>query len=185
MTISGDLNTEFEIYWDNMNRCRNAGAYWALLHVTVCLPDICAALQSNDGETSSQRYIRWCNMYISDPHLDGSELYGMRCRVLHQGRATAKNSSRYAGFAFTEPAPTGQVYHKVVEGSMLVLDVDELSQEIRKSVEQWIHYLETNPTSQEASNTRSNLTSLVKTRKFRMPPPSGPTTGGDIINRSS
>lgn len=185
MTTPSDFNA-FTIYWDNMDRCRDAGAYWALLHVTVCLPDICAALQSDDGETNRQRYITWCDQYLSSPDLNGSELYGMRCRVLHQGQATAKNSSRYSGFAFTEPAPTGKIYHKVVESNnKLVLDVYQLSQAVREGVEQWIHSLEINPTCLEANNTLNHLSSLVQTRKFRIPSTTSSTPGVDIVNRSS
>ena len=40
------LDKAFQTYWEDMERCRGAKAYWCLLHVTVCFPDICAALQS-------------------------------------------------------------------------------------------------------------------------------------------
>ena len=35
MLTQGLLDPAFRIYWDEMDRCRSARAYWALLHVTV------------------------------------------------------------------------------------------------------------------------------------------------------
>ena len=78
----------FDLYWDEMKRCREAEAWWALLHVTVCLPDICAALEADNGETSLAKYVEWCNACLPNPKLSGEERYRGRCKVLHQGRAT-------------------------------------------------------------------------------------------------
>jgi hypothetical protein len=44
-----ELEKAFAVYFDEIERCRRAGAYWALLHVVVALPDICAALESENG----------------------------------------------------------------------------------------------------------------------------------------
>ena len=49
MLTPGSLDSAFQIYWDEMDRCRAARTYWALLHVTICLPDICAALERRTG----------------------------------------------------------------------------------------------------------------------------------------
>jgi hypothetical protein len=57
MLQTGELGKAFKIYWDDVERCRLAEAYWSLLHVTICLPDICAALQSPNGETNGKLYI--------------------------------------------------------------------------------------------------------------------------------
>src|SRR2546428_8678746 len=112
----GELDNAFQTYWSDMERCRKGRAYWSLLHVTVCLPDICAALQSSDARTSGRRYIDWCDRHLADAALSGEERYWMRCKVLHEGRASTGNPGRYSGFAFTQPAPNGQVDHRRVEG---------------------------------------------------------------------
>ncbi len=107
MLAPGQLATAFGVYWREMERCRQAKAYWALLHVTVCLPDICAALESDDGEATGSRYISWSDIYLPDSLLLGAERYRMRCKVLHQGRAALEQAGRYTGFSLSQPGSTG------------------------------------------------------------------------------
>jgi hypothetical protein len=187
MLTPGLLDPAFRIYWDEMDRCRSARAYWALLHVTVCLPDICAALQSANGETKGSLYVAWSDQYLVDPVLSGSECWQMRCKVLHQGRSSIAAQGRYAGFSFAQPAANGQVDHKRLEGTTLVLDVGMLAGEMRAGVERWIRDLELHPSSDVAANTQRNLPSLIQVRQFPLPPIPGvplPLTP-TIINRSS
>jgi hypothetical protein len=180
MLQSGKLTHAFQTYWDDMARCRQAKAYWSLLHVTVCLPDICAALQSGDGETSPSLYIHWCDKYLKNPMLSGAERYRMRCKVLHQGRATTDKPGRYTGFAFGEPSETGKVDHMRVEAETLHLDVGELADEMKGAVDAWIQNLEAQRTSADALNVERNLNSLVRVTRFTVPA-QVPTTGGVTI----
>lgn len=174
MLAPGTLHAAFTTYWSDMDRCRNAGAYWALLHVTVCLPDICAALESADGETTGSRYVAWCERYLPDPLLSGAERYRMRCKVLHQGRATTDQPAcRYVGFSFGQPAATGEVDHRRVDGLALNLDVGLLADEMKQSVTRWIRYLESNLGGPEALNVVRNLPSLVQVRQLAFPAPLG------------
>jgi len=187
MLTHGKLSPAFDIYWDDMDRCRKGGAYWSLLHVTVCLPDICAALQSDDGETNQRRYVAWCDEHLHDPLLSGAERYRMRCKVLHQGRATVDQAGRYGGFSFAQPATDGQIDHKRLEGNTFILDVGRLSEEARLAVGQWICRLEANLASSEALNVERNLPTLVRVRQFPLPTTAAmvPTTPPTVINRSS
>lgn len=187
MLKPGLLGQAFAIYWDDMERCRAGGAYWSLLHVTVCLPDICAALQSDNGDTRPALYKAWCNDHLPDPMLSGAERYRMRCTVLHQGRASTGQPGRYTGFAFTQPASTGQVYHRRVDGKTLALDVGLLAQEVRSGVDRWIGHVEARPTSREATNVERNLPSLVRVRQFVVPVTPGTVSISipTIINRTS
>lgn len=185
--ISGQLGAAFGIYWEEMERCRKGKAYWALLHVTVCLPDICAALQSSNGGTNGHLYATWADLYLPDPWLTGAERWSMRCKVLHEGRARLGPHGRYSGFSFAQPAITGQVDHKRLAGKTLVLDVGMLAQEVKAGVERWITHLETNPASIQARNAERHLESLVRVRQFPLPPAHGapPTLPLITINRTS
>lgn len=187
MLARGSLHSAFKVYWADLELCRSAKAYWALLHLTVCLPDICAALQSDNGRTTCRLYIAWCDQYLPDPLLSSLERYQMRCNVLHQGRATAGTHGRYAGFSFAQPASTGLVDHKRVDGDTLVLDVATLATETKVAIDSWISYLEDHPSITLAINTHRNLPSLIQLRQFPLPPPPGasPTDTTEIINRSS
>jgi hypothetical protein len=172
MLTPGRLGAAFAIYWDDMDRCRHSRAYWSLLHVTVCLPDICAALQSDSGEATGAAYISWCDRYLMNPLLSGRERYWMRCKVLHQGRACIDRAGcRYEGFSFGQPAPTGEIDHLRVEGSTLILDVGCLTDDVRRGVEKWIQVLEASLASGESLNAERYLASLVQVRQFPVPRP--------------
>lgn len=165
-----------------MDLCRNSGAYWSLLHVTVCLPDICAALESSDGETIQLRYVSWCDRYLTDPLLSGSERYRMRCKVLHQGRASLDQpAGRYFGFSFGQPSTTGAVDHRRVDGTTLNLDVGMLAQDVKAGVARWIQQLEEKPSSPEAVNAFHNLPSLVQVRQLSFPLPVSSSSGAPIF----
>jgi hypothetical protein len=157
---------------------RKGKAFWSLLHVTVCLPDICAALESDDGRTGGKRYVDWCNRHLPDARLSGEERYWMRCKILHEGRATGRASTgrpgRYSGFAFTQPAANGQIDHRRVDGSTLVLEVGKLSEECKAGVQRWIQAIEADPTGQDANNVQKNLPTVVRVRQKPMPAPSMP-----------
>jgi hypothetical protein len=172
MLKAGMLVSAFDTYWSDMDRCGRAGAYWSLLHVTVCLPDICAALESNSGEATGPQYIAWCDRYLVDTLLSGAERYRMRCKVLHQGRATTDQpGGRYVGFSFGQPSATGEVDHRRVDGDALNLDVGMLADEMKVGVNRWIQSLETNPSGGEARNAVRNLPSLVQVRQRSFPSP--------------
>jgi len=156
-----------------MKRCRDGKAYWSLLHLTVCLPDICAALQSKNGDTKGALFVAWCNQFLKDPLLNGDETYMMRCKVLHQGRAVTGKTGRYSGFSFGQPASHGTVDHKRVDGPVLHLDVGEFSNEVKQAVERWIQHIESNSNSAEALAVEKNLPSLVRINAAKVPVPSG------------
>jgi hypothetical protein len=155
------LNLAFQTYWDDMVRCRSGGAYWSLLHVTLCIPDICAALGSQNGETTGKLYRKWCGRFLPDQLISSDERYWMRCTVLHQGRAVTNGSPRYSGFAFTQPSTGGAILHRQVLGTLLHLDVGELARETQDAVKRWIVELEQKSQSLETINVGRNLTSLV------------------------
>ena len=165
MLQAGDLNRAFETYWNEMHQCRTAKAYWALLHVTVCIPDICAALESQNGEATPASYKAWCGQYLIDPLLSASERYRIRCKILHQGRATTDQPSRYTAFAFGQPSETGEVDHKRVIETVLHLDVGELAREMKSAVEEWIRTIEERSSSAAAMNVERNLQSLVRVKR--------------------
>lgn len=60
--------------------------YTIALQSAVTLPDICGALQSNDGIAKDSKYTKWFNKYMKDKTcLTAYECYKFRCCLLHQG----------------------------------------------------------------------------------------------------
>ncbi len=81
-----DLEQAFRVYFAEMERCASAGHHFALLHVIVALPDVCAALE-DPGASVMQRYEAWCGRYHRQELLSPVEFYDLRCKLLHQGQA--------------------------------------------------------------------------------------------------
>ena len=185
MLMKGDLSTAFKIYWDNAERCIQAKAYWFLLHVTVCLPDICAALQSRDGVARPEKYKKWSDKYFRQDALTGLERYEIRCKVLHQGRVRSKRG-RYSGFAFGQPDASAKVDHLRVDGRTLHIDVAMLYDETRRAIRAWIIELESNPTSDKASYAAKNLPLLAHVSNQSVPlATSGPLQSFIVMSKTN
>ncbi len=73
--------------------------YYSALFLTVMLPSICGALQSQNGKDSPKKYIQWFDKYIDDLFIKGKDCYLLRCSLIHQGKTSHKNSS-FSGFRF-------------------------------------------------------------------------------------
>ena len=56
------LRNDFALYIEEIERCENAKCYWALLHVLLALPDVCASLEADPAAASTKvgdRYVDW------------------------------------------------------------------------------------------------------------------------------
>ena len=84
-----------------------AGFYLMPVILAATLPDVCAALEANDGRTSQQRYKEWYDAWASDilTNFTAEDCYSFRCGVVHQGRLGDMQSS-YNRAIF--PLPTAQ-----------------------------------------------------------------------------
>jgi hypothetical protein len=77
-----------------------ARLYLPALFTTLTLPDICAAIDSVNGETCGDRYEAWVDTYL--PDYESAELWKLRCRLLHQGTAILRSAQNVRYF-FVEP----------------------------------------------------------------------------------
>jgi hypothetical protein len=61
--------------------------WYAGLVLTLMLPDVCAALESEDGRTTRERYKAWFNPWVGNKYpdiLSADQMYYLRCGVAHQ-----------------------------------------------------------------------------------------------------
>lgn len=63
------------------------GAWLLALMGLVAIPDICAALESEDGWATKGKYLAWFDKYLGReyPTLDAEEFYKVRNSMLHTG----------------------------------------------------------------------------------------------------
>src|ERR1700693_5482967 len=98
-----------------------AGLYYVALFSALALPDICAALESPDGEAKGDRYIAWFDRHAASGFLTGETAYYFRCAMLHQGKTG--HPKGYSKIVFVEPGASGTVFHNNVMNDALNLDV--------------------------------------------------------------
>jgi hypothetical protein len=160
------LEQAFKVYLGEMSRCATAKCYWALLHLVIIMPDICAALESTRGEAKPKYYMDWCR-------ISPIEWYEIRNLILHQGR-TKKLKGRYIGYSFHQPETYSTVVHRHLDGRTLRLDVHELSREMREAMNRWFEEIEANIHLNHSQNVARNVSSLVRLYPPVLPAPQSP-----------
>ena len=136
------LKTTFRAYFETIEHCIKARVYWALLHVLVVLPDVCAAMERENGDTNPNAYKEWCSRFlcVSDPVMTPQDWYRLRCVLLHQGRTRdEKGQSQYEDFRFSHPpGDIPSALHRRIETvnnkRLIHLDVLALSKKVRDAM---------------------------------------------------
>ena len=116
-----------------------SGLYYVALFTALAVPDICAALESEDGETNGTRYRRWFDEWMPAhyrPFIDGKTCWQFRCSLMHQG-STIHNQSRYKRVLFLEPGSSMGRIHLGDANGALVIDVVEFCNDIGSAATRW------------------------------------------------
>ncbi len=126
---------------DIINQIRavnNSGVYYVALFSALALPDICAALESANGEASKAKFITWFDTYVAckySGNLDGESCYYFRCSMLHQG-STQHARGRYSRIIFLEPS-SNMIFHNNIMNDALNIDIRIFCEDICVSAESW------------------------------------------------
>lgn len=169
-----DLDQAFRLYFVEMERCARAGHYFALLHIIVALPDVCAALEDPTANVG-ERYQRWHGRYHVDPLLSPAEFYDLRCKLLHQGQAVGRAGGRYKTYSFAVH-PGGSVHRYVVLPEQnITLDPRRMAGEMRQAVEAWLTDLRQPENALRLQAVRANVPQLVREQRKAISGFEGPT----------
>ncbi len=163
MTTVAELESAFRLYFEEVKLCIRRRCWWALLHVLVVLPDICAAMESDDGRASARRYRDWCNRYLDGSILSPDDRYDLRCRVLHQG-TTRASQGKYESYSFvySEYLETHRKHTlDLVAPGDLALDLEELADETVLGIRRWFEDLQHTDRADDRRRVEQNLPSLV------------------------
>lgn len=112
------------------------GAWILALQGSMACIDICAALASQDGRTSRTHFKQWFQQHLAQryPNLSDSDVYQLRCGLLHQGRAAG---SQYSALIFTLPLASGNYFHNNVINDALNLDLGTFCNDVLDVAENW------------------------------------------------
>jgi hypothetical protein len=177
MPSVAELEQAFKTYLDEMDRCEKYECFWALLHLAVVMPDICAALEHVNGTTSGARYQDWCRRYWTSSTISARRRWEIRCALLHQGRTLLKSGET---FSYVRPAGLGSKIHEYVNPgeANTTLEVDKLAAEVRTAMARWFDELQNPANATQASNVANHLPRVAREKPKNFPPsaPIGPTT---------
>lgn len=121
---------------NEIERGLDAKVYQLALSLSLCIPDICAALESEDGKISGSKYKGWYEKYMgSKVSLSAADCYYFRCSFLHQG-STQHERSQYKKIIFVEPG-SGGIFHNNVINDALNIDVRIFCRDLIKSARKW------------------------------------------------
>lgn len=117
-----------------------SGLYYLALFGALALPDICGALDSDDGRASRSKYKAWFRNHVPEYAGEADAIYGVRCSLLHQGRSLPHGG--HEPIAFMYPAPDqGSMDHVMVEafdGSrILYFSIPRFIDQLTQGAETW------------------------------------------------
>ena len=114
--------------------------YLISLFSALAIPDICGAIESDNGEANRQKYESWFNRYVAlkyDHFLDGKDCYYFRCSLLHQGSSQhIKNT--YKRIIFVEPLGESMILHNNILNDALNIDVKIFCKDLISGAEKWL-----------------------------------------------
>lgn len=194
MPVEGDSMSEpleeaFSTYFEEIDRCMTGKCYWALLHLLVVLPAVCAALETDNGDAGGAEYKKWCvGCFGDDATFTASDRYALRCALVHQGR-TVTDGGQYRSYTFMQPTPTGEVWHRIVRdlgagaGPNYVLDVSRMAAETIAAMRRWFADLSKPENTGRLANVRQNIRWLARSGQAAVPITGAvtPTSSGAVI----
>jgi len=114
------------------------GLYFLALAGALMIPDICGALESQDGTASGARYRAWFDQNVAAAQggvMDGDTCYKFRCSLLHQG-TTQHPKGQYTRILFVEPGP-GPILHMNIMNDALNIDAREFCRDLVRAALLW------------------------------------------------
>lgn len=143
-----------------------AGLYYLALFGALTLPDICGALAASDGKASKTSYIAWLRYNVPEQAADADQLYGLRCSLLHQGRALPHGGTFPIACMFPSPG-AGQLHSLSTEvnGDRVGwLSIPMFVDEVTRGTEKWFRTFGTTET------VTRNMEKFARVRPEGLPP---------------
>lgn len=128
-----------EDLFNDILRGLDAKVYHLSLGTALCIPDICAALESEDGKASKKKYTEWYDKYVGTTlRMTSEDCYYFRCSFLHQG-STSHDKSQYDRVLFIEPHGNNLVMHNNIIDGVLNLDLKLFCLALIKAGKEWLN----------------------------------------------
>ena len=128
-----------------------ANLYYVSLLASLSVPDICGAINSENGAASGEKYAAWFDQYVGAEYsqcFNGEDCYRFRCSFLHQG-SSQRSDARYSRILFVEPTATTNIFHRNILNDALNIDVRIFCLDIIEGAKEWLDEVEETDRFQE------------------------------------
>ena len=145
---------------------RDAGLYYLALMGTLMLPDICGALDSDNGRATASKFKDWLKANVPEQAGDAAAIYGLRCSLLHQG--TMLPHGGHLPIACTYPHPSVPQFHRCLTeiggDSVWWLSIPMFVDEVTSGAEAWF------VKHGKTARVKRNMEKFVRLRMEGLPP---------------
>ncbi len=148
------MNTGIEILLRQIEMAIDGNLYYIALFTSLSLPDLCSAIDSQNGESTGKKYVQWYDKWVrpqivevikqfipdvaDPPDFFGENCYHFRCSLLHQGTSQHPKLG-YDRILFVAPGKMkGFIHHSKSNGAYLI-DVNLFCTEIVLGVRHWLN----------------------------------------------
>lgn len=130
---------------EEIRRALSAGFFYLAIATCLTLPDICAALESENGKSNAEKYKAWLleNMGQRLRQLTPEDFWNLRNGVLHQGKF-GHPAMPYSGIIFSLPTENRIRLHNNLLGDKLNLDAKTFCEAMLNAVSTWLIKMEGN-----------------------------------------
>ncbi|TET31968.1 MAG: hypothetical protein E3J72_20970 [Planctomycetota bacterium] len=135
---------------NQIEKALKSDLYYVALFVSLSIPDICGALESDNGEADRKKYMQWFDKYVAPKYyrpsspavsaeqmLTGEDCYHFRCSALHQG-SSQKNGSRYSRYIFLPRPVQNFAGHCNVFNNAFHININTFCMDITESARKWL-----------------------------------------------
>jgi hypothetical protein len=114
-----------------------ADLFYVALIGSLALPDICGALDSEDGRANGGKYRDWLRSNVPGHAAEADLIWGLRCSLLHKGSALPDGG--HSRVAFTTPGPL-QIHRSTTDirgDSVYWISIPMFVEEVTAGAESW------------------------------------------------
>jgi hypothetical protein len=90
-----------ELFLQQIQASLEEKLYYLALYTSLTIPDICSALESDNGEAEGKKYKQWYDKYMLNKYrsvagevvFSADDCWYFRCSILHQGSSIHTRST--------------------------------------------------------------------------------------------
>ena len=146
-------------FTDSIRKAVEDKNWFAGLFLALCMPDICATIETPNDTNVGERYKRWFNTNLAStyvPMFSADDCYYFRCSCLHQGLDSHVRLA-HDRIHFITPPPRNNIVHRNKINNVLQMQIDIFCNDVANAVDSWYENIAKNDADMQL-----RVTGLIK-----------------------